>query len=49
MTISKAAGGVIILSHLSLCLFCFLSLCFASLHSHLHQPVVRQSSDLNSL
>ncbi len=49
MTISKAAGGVIILSHLSLCLLCSLSLCFASLHSHLCESLVRQSRDLNSL
>ena len=43
MTISKAAGGVIILSHLSFFLLCCLSVCFAALHSHLRESLISRA------
>lgn len=43
MTISKAAGGVIILSHLSFFLLCCLSVCLAALHSHLRESLISRA------
>lgn len=43
MTISKAAGGVIILSHLSFFLLCCLSVCLAALYSHLRESLISRA------